>query len=99
MVISTITAMSTFHPEANPALTNQDVYKDEKLRNKQIHRLLGSVPTISAFAYRHRIGRMDKIILNAYLYVNIYIYIYISVICVTCYLTHLFVLILYNESI
>jgi citrate synthase len=57
MVISTITAMSTFHPEANPALTNQDVYKDEKLRNKQIHRLLGSVPTISAFAYRHRIGR------------------------------------------
>jgi citrate synthase len=57
MVISTITAMSTFHPEANPALTTQDVYKDEKLRNKQVHRLLGTVPTISAFAYRHRIGR------------------------------------------
>jgi citrate synthase len=57
MVISTIAALGTFHPEANPALTNQDVYNDLKLRNKQIHRLLGTVPTIAAFAYRHRIGR------------------------------------------
>jgi citrate synthase len=57
MIISTISALSTFHPEANPALTNQDVYKDIKLRNKQVHRLIGALPTISAFAYRHRIGR------------------------------------------
>ena len=27
------------------------------MRNKQIYRLLGSVPTIAANAYRHRIGR------------------------------------------
>lgn len=57
MIISTIAAMGTFHPEANPALVSQDVYKDEKLRNKQVHRLIGTIPTISAFAYRHRIGR------------------------------------------
>ena len=49
--------MSTFHPEANPALAGQDIYKDQKLRNKQIHRLIGTIPTIAAFAYRHRIGR------------------------------------------
>jgi citrate synthase len=57
MLISTISAMSTFHPEANPSLVSQDVYKDLKLRNKQIHRLIGTIPTISAFVYRHRIGR------------------------------------------
>jgi len=57
MVISSIAALSTFHPEANPALAGQDVYANIKIRNKQIHRMLGTVTTISAFAYRHRIGR------------------------------------------
>jgi len=59
MIISTVAALGTFHPEANPALVEagEKVYKDLRLRNKQIHRLIGSLPTISAFAYRHRIGR------------------------------------------
>jgi len=57
MIISTLAAMSTFHPEANPALQGQKVYDDHKLRNKQIHRIIGTMPTIAAFAYRHRIGR------------------------------------------
>ncbi len=57
MVISTVNAMSTFHPEANPALAGQAVYKQKTLRNKQIHRILGTMTTIAAFAYRHRIGR------------------------------------------
>jgi citrate synthase len=57
MLISLISALSTFHPEANPALVGQDVYKDVKLRNKQIHRIIGCIPTMAAFVYRHRIGR------------------------------------------
>ena len=57
MLISTLSALSTLHPEANPALAGQEVYKEKKIRNKQIHRLLGNVPTLSAYAYRHRIGR------------------------------------------
>jgi len=57
MLISSVAAMSTFHPEANPALAGQDVYKSAKIRNKQIHRIVGTMPTLSAFAYRHRIGR------------------------------------------
>eukprot|EP00474_Spongospora_subterranea_P008579 CRZ09037.1 hypothetical protein [Spongospora subterranea] len=57
MLISTISAMSTLHPEANPALQGQHVYDTVKIRNKQIHRILGTMPTIAAFAYRHRIGR------------------------------------------
>ena len=57
MLISTIAALGTFHPEANPALVGQDVYKDMHLRNKQIHRIIGCMPTMAAFVYRHRIGR------------------------------------------
>lgn len=59
MLISSMSAMSTFHPEANPALApgGQDVYNNIELRNKQIHRILGTIPTLAAYAYRHRIGR------------------------------------------
>lgn len=58
MFISAIAAMSTFHPEANPALQGSDLYlKNPVIRNKQIFRLLGKVPTVAAQAYRHRIGR------------------------------------------
>lgn len=57
MMVSTMAAMSTLHPEANPALAGQQCYNDLRLRNKQIHRILGTIPTLAAFAYRHRIGR------------------------------------------
>jgi citrate synthase len=42
-------ALSTFYPDA------KDIFNQE-LRRKQIHRLIAKVPTIAAFAYRHRIG-------------------------------------------
>lgn len=57
MVMSTISALSTFHPEANPSLSGQDCYNNISLRNKQVHRALGTTSTIAAYAYRHRIGR------------------------------------------
>jgi citrate synthase len=57
MLISTIAAYSTLKPEANPALSRESIYKDINIRNKQIYRLLGLVPTIAANSYRHRIGR------------------------------------------
>ena len=57
MIISTISALSTFRPQSNPALAGQDVYKDIKLRNKEIYRLVGQISTIAANAYRARIGR------------------------------------------
>lgn len=58
MLVSTLAAVSTLHPEANPALAGSEVYKDPKMRNKQIHRILGNVPTLAANAYRHQIGRV-----------------------------------------
>lgn len=57
ILISTIAGYSTLKPEANPALAGETLYKDMSVRNKQIYRLLGLVPTIAANSYRHRIGR------------------------------------------
>ncbi len=50
ILISSVAAMSTFHSEAK----NVD---DPAVREKQIFRVLGKLPTIAAFAYRVRIGR------------------------------------------
>ncbi len=50
MMISALAFMSTMHPEANEV-------EDEAIRNKQILRMLGKLPTIAAIGYRHRIGR------------------------------------------
>ncbi len=50
MLISVLGAMRSFHPESKN-------FEDPTVMEKQIWRLLGKLPTISAFAYRHRIGR------------------------------------------
>ena len=49
MFISMLAALSTFYPDA------KDIFNEEP-RWKQIYRLIAKVPTIAAFAYRHRIG-------------------------------------------
>lgn len=50
ILISSVAAMSTFHPEARNV-------NDPEIREKQVWRILGKLPTIAAFAYRVRIGR------------------------------------------
>ena len=49
MFISMLGALGTFYPDA------KDIFNKEN-RWKQIYRLIAKVPTIAAFAYRHRIG-------------------------------------------
>src|SRR5687767_59316 len=49
MLISTLGALSTFYPD------DKDIFNEEA-RRKQIYRLIAKVPTIAAFAYRHRVG-------------------------------------------
>src|SRR5437870_9423910 len=49
MFIAMLGALSTFYPDA------KDIFNEEN-RWKQIYRLIAKVPTIAAFAYRHRIG-------------------------------------------
>jgi citrate synthase len=50
ILVSAIASMSTLHPEAKQV-------HDPEVRMKQIYRIMGKLPTVAAFAYRHRIGR------------------------------------------
>jgi citrate synthase len=50
MLISALAFMSTLHKEAVKV-------EDAAVRQKQVYRLLGKLPTVAAFAYRTRIGR------------------------------------------
>jgi citrate synthase len=49
MFESMVSALSTFYPDA------KDIFETD-CRRKQIYRLIAKVPTIAAFAYRHRVG-------------------------------------------
>ncbi|HKM82519.1 MAG TPA: citrate synthase [Candidatus Acidoferrum sp.] len=49
MFISTVAALSTVYPESRNVL-------DPQVRLHQIHRLIGKVPTIAAYTYRHSLG-------------------------------------------
>jgi citrate synthase len=49
MFISTVAALSTVYPEARNVL-------DPEVRRLQIYRLIGKVPTIAAYTYRHSLG-------------------------------------------
>jgi citrate synthase len=50
ILVSAVAAMSTLYPEAKNI-------EDPAVREKQIWRIIGQIPTIAAFAYRQRIGR------------------------------------------
>jgi citrate synthase len=49
MLISTIAALSTFYHDA------KDIFNPES-RRKQTYRLIGKMPTIAGFSYRHSLG-------------------------------------------
>jgi citrate synthase len=49
MLVSTVAALSTFYPDAKQIFI-------EKSRQLQIYRLVGKIPTLAAFTYRHSQG-------------------------------------------
>jgi citrate synthase len=49
MLVSTVAALSTFYPDAKHIF-------DAESRKKQTYRLIGKMPTLAAFAYRHSRG-------------------------------------------
>ncbi|KAL8508007.1 hypothetical protein ACS0TY_018533 [Phlomoides rotata] len=57
VLVSAMSALSVFHPDANPALRGQDIYNSKQVRDKQIVRILGKAPTIAAAAYLRMAGR------------------------------------------
>lgn len=50
MLVSTVGALSTFYPDAKHI-------NNPETRKLQIYRLVGKMPTLAAFAYRHSVGR------------------------------------------
>ncbi|GIL77213.1 hypothetical protein Vretimale_3108 [Volvox reticuliferus] len=57
VLMTGICALSTLHPEQNPALVGGNIYKSREVQDKQIVRLLGKVPTLAALAYHKSTGR------------------------------------------
>ncbi|MDC0667171.1 citrate synthase [Nannocystis radixulma] len=49
-LVSMLGALSTFYPEAKKV-------RDDKTRREQIVRIIAKMPTLSAWAYRHAVGR------------------------------------------
>jgi citrate synthase len=49
MLVSTVGALSTFYPDSRNIM-------DPETRMLQIYRLIGKMPTIGAYGYRHRLG-------------------------------------------
>ncbi len=49
MLVSTVAALSTLYPEAKKI-------DDPDTRMHQVHRLIGKMPTLAAYAYRHKMG-------------------------------------------
>jgi citrate synthase len=49
ILVSTVAALSTFYPDARDVLNRES-------RELQIRRLIAKMPTLAAFAYRHRLG-------------------------------------------
>lgn len=49
MLVSTVAALSTLYPEAKKV-------DDPETRMHQVYRLIGKMPTLAAYAYRHKMG-------------------------------------------
>ncbi|KAI9011468.1 citrate synthase-like protein [Gaertneriomyces semiglobifer] len=74
MMVSALSAMSTFHPEASTALQGDHIYSSPSMITKQIFRCLGKVPTLAACAYRHRIGRPYNTPSNEFTYTENFLF-------------------------
>lgn len=57
VIMTGLTALSAYHPEANPALSGQDIYRSRQLRELQVVRILGKVPALAAYAYHRKTGQ------------------------------------------
>ncbi|XP_004251813.1 citrate synthase, glyoxysomal [Solanum lycopersicum] len=74
VLVSAMSALSVFHPDANPALRGQDIYKSKQVRDKQIVRILGKAPTIATAAYLRMAGRPPVLPSNNLSYAENFLY-------------------------
>ncbi|XP_074286167.1 citrate synthase, glyoxysomal-like [Silene latifolia] len=74
VLVSAMSALSIFHPDANPALRGQDLYKSKQVRDKQIVRIIAKAPTIAAAAYLRLAGRPPVLPSNSLSYSENFLY-------------------------
>ncbi|CAD5180892.1 unnamed protein product [Musa acuminata subsp. malaccensis] len=74
VLVSALSALSVFHPDAYPALRGQDLYNSKHVRDKQIVRALGKVPTIAASAYLRLTGGPPVLPSNNFSYSENFLY-------------------------
>lgn len=58
VILAGLNALSTFHPEQNPALKGSDIYNNHHVQDKQIVRIIGKMTTLAAHAYHRNTGRV-----------------------------------------
>ncbi|KAH0654584.1 hypothetical protein KY289_032262 [Solanum tuberosum] len=74
VLVSAMSTLSIFHPDANPALRGQDIYNSKQVRDKQIVRILGKAPVIAAAAYLRMAGRPPVLPSNNLSYAENFLY-------------------------
>ncbi|CAN4104458.1 unnamed protein product [Withania somnifera] len=74
VLVSAMSTLSVFHPDANPALRGQDIYDSKQVRDKQIVRILGKAPVIAAAAYLRMAGRPPVLPSNNLSYAENFLY-------------------------
>ena len=57
VILAGLNALSTFHPEQNPALQGGGIYASHDVQDKQIVRIIGKMTTLAAHAYHRNTGR------------------------------------------
>ena len=59
ILMAEISALSTCHPEQNPALAGQNIYQSKEIVDKQICRLIGALlPCFSLVSGMHSNSRL-----------------------------------------
>lgn len=61
VLVNALSALSVFHPDANPALRGLDIYNSKEVRDKQIARVIGKVFLFSSLCSSHSFSRVDEV--------------------------------------
>ncbi|KAL2316787.1 hypothetical protein Fmac_030663 [Flemingia macrophylla] len=74
VLVNSMSALSIFHPDANPALRGLDIYNSKEIRDKQITRVIGKITTIAAAVYLRMAGRPPVLPSNNLSYTENFLY-------------------------
>ncbi|KAK7316723.1 hypothetical protein RJT34_00393 [Clitoria ternatea] len=74
MLVNAMSALSIFHPDANPALRGLDIYDSKQVRDKQIARIIGKITTIAAAINLRMAGRPPVLPSNKLSYTENFLY-------------------------